>query len=127
RNLNFRPPGRIRSLLSERKFWCRREDLNLHALSGTSSYGWRVCHSATPTPSNDTRASAIFDLHRLDVIRRLEAEHLGQQAQLAFERPANVLVLPEPMLLPFEQHIRIRQVLLPASLDESLRQVSRDD
>src|SRR3989442_6780489 len=75
----------------------------------------------------DSRASAIFDLHRLDVIRRLEAEHLGQEAELAFERPANVLVLPEPMLLPFEQHIRIRQVLLPASLDECLRLVWRDE
>src|SRR5437660_11922096 len=31
------------------------------------------------------------------------------------------------MMLPFEQHIRIRQVLLPASLDECLRLVWRDD
>src|SRR5205823_5531141 len=37
------------------------------------------------------------------------------------------LVLPEPMLLPFEQHVRKRQVLLPASLDERLRLVWRDD
>src|SRR5205823_12592749 len=89
--------------------------------------GWLCCHAGPSTPSNDTRASAIFDLHRLDVIRRLEAEHLGQVAQLGFERSANVLVLPEPMLLSFEQHIRIRQVLLPASLGERLRLVWRDD
>src|SRR5438477_79271 len=87
----------------------------------------KLTSRATPAQSNNTRASAVLDPHRLDVVRRLEAEDLGQEAQLSLERAADVLVLPEPMLLPLEKDVGVGQVVSPARLDEALRLVGRND
>src|ERR671937_3053740 len=54
----------------------------------------------------------ILDLQRLELVGRLEAEHLGQERQVRLERALHVLGLSEAVALPRERDVGIRNLAL---------------
>src|SRR5947207_5425363 len=77
--------------------------------------------------ADTTTGFKILNLHRLDVVRRAEAEDLRQKEELSLHRPADRRVLAEAVLLALKGHVRIWQLLLLAHRDERLRLARGDD
>ena len=65
----------------------------------------------------------LAQLDRLDALarRELEAPHLGVEGQLAVQGRADVLRLPEAVLLTREQQVGVRHALLPERRHDRLR------
>src|SRR5205823_956077 len=69
----------------------------------------------------------VLDGYRLDAVGRLDAEHAREEVLLALDRALDVLVLAKPVLLALVRDVGVRQLLLPARLDERLGLVGWND
>src|SRR5712691_12481366 len=71
--------------------------------------------------------SKVLDRYRLDGVRRLETEDAGVEVKLGVDRAPDVRCAPEPVLLPFEGDVGVRQLLGLACGDELLGLAGRHD
>src|SRR2546425_1340199 len=94
---------------------------------GSTSTAWRV-RSATAIPcSLVSHFLMVLDLKRLQLVGRLQPEHLRQEREVHLERPLDVLGLAEAVALAVEAKVRVRDAAPSEGGRDRLRLRRRDD
>src|ERR1700737_4434208 len=86
-----------------------------------------TCSVVRPSLRRSSGLLEVVDRHRFDRVGQCEAEDLGVEIQLAFERALDVLRDSEAVLLPLEGDVGDRQPFLPERRHDQLGLVRRDD
>src|SRR5207248_7677145 len=86
-----------------------------------------TCSAVRPSLRRSSGLLEVVDRHRFDRVGQREAEDLGVEIELAFERSLDVLRDAEAVLLALEGDVGDRQALLAEGGDDQLRLVRRDN
>src|SRR5437588_11811874 len=94
---------------------------------GSTSTAWRVRSAAAIPPSLVSHLLRVLDPDRLEVVRRLEAEHLRQEREVRLQGPLDALGAAETVPFALEGDVGVRDTAPRERFDDDLRLRRRDD